>query len=139
MGLKRINSDFANEAMEYMKRWDQSDEYWDDLSVMIMEGDDELAAYHLCTAGAINSRNCYPEFKQVEQAIELMAKRFGKLSHKQQRARYDGVFNGCLVCSCNECNHVSFVHSGNEELYPEVKEKCWSCKSSDIEVKRWEK
>lgn len=134
--MKRISSELLDRAHGYMGVWVQT-ENWDDLAVMLMEGDTELAAHHLVGAGAIDSKRCYLDAIEVEQAIELLAKRFRRLTQKQQSKRYDAVFKGCLIADCQDCNHVSFVHSGNEALYPEVKTACWSCKSTNIEVYRW--
>lgn len=134
--MKRITQDMYEQAHEYMQGWVQ-EEKWDDLAVMLMEGDTELAAHHLVESGGIDSKNCYEDAKELEQAIELMAKRFRKLGNRARGNRYDSVFKGCLVASCNECNAVSFVHSGNEDLYLEVKTNCFECQSTNIEVSRW--
>jgi hypothetical protein len=134
----KITAALKDEAHEYMQRWVKEDE-WCDLAVMLMEGATDLAAHHLVQCGAINSKNCYEDARDIEFAIEVLACRIKGLSKGKQNKRYDAVFEGCLVVSCNDCNHVSFVHSGNEKLYPEVEKQCWSCDSTNIETKRWEK
>lgn len=142
--MKRLTEKMIEAAHEYMQQWVQ-EENWDDLAVMLMEGDTEMAAHHMCGTGAINSKNIkkygaesYPEIAyECERTIETLSKRFRKLSRKAQSKRYDEVFKDCLIASCRDCNHVSFVHSGNEKLYPEVKEACWECDSVNILVYRW--
>lgn len=132
----RINNELQDDVLEYLRRWINT-ETWDDLAVMIDRGDVELASKHMLNTGAIDPDYCDPENKKIETAIVVLGKRFSKLSHKAQMKRYDAVFKKCFIARCNECNHVSFLDCGNENLYPEVKTECWGCRSKDIETYYW--
>lgn len=132
----KLTEELINEAHNYMEQWVDSDQ-WSDLAVILNEGDTELAADHLVSAGAIDSKLCYEWAQKIEKVIERLAKDFRKLSYKKQQERYDSVFKNTFVASCHDCNHVSFVNDGNETIYPEVKEKCWECSSKNIETYYW--
>ena len=119
--------------LKYMNQW-INQETWDDFAVMSKSGDIELYADALCRSGAINSENCYDWAKSLEQDIESLAKNWRKLSRKTQLKRIDKCFSDSINIECDECNHVSFVHSGNEQLYPEVLTKCWECGSTKINI-----
>lgn len=128
--------DLIDKAHEYMKQWIDS-ENWCDLSVMLEhQGDTILAAYTLCNAGAIDSTRCVDEAKEIEKFIEKLARGFRKLPKKKQSKQYHETFKTCFIADCQDCNHVSFVDDGNEELYESLKTECWQCKSTNIETKR---
>lgn len=134
--MKRITIAQVEKAHEYMEQW-IDEEQWQELAVFLDEGDTELAADYLVSAGAIDSDNCYEHAKPIEQVIERLAKDFRKLSAKKQQKRIDAALQNTFVSSCNDCNHVSFVPDGNEELYPELKTQCWECGSKDVETYFW--
>lgn len=135
---KVIDSEMNEEAMEYMKQW-INEEAWDDFKIMYDSGDHELFADALVNAGAIDSDYCYSQYTEIERYIEQLAERFRKLSLRTRNKRYDEAFEGTFVASCKDCNAVSFVHSGNEQLYPELKTECWECGSKNIETYCWTK
>lgn len=122
-----------DEVMSYLKQWVKEDE-WDDLNVIINEGDTDLAAYHVYSSGCINHKVCYPDCKQVEKRIQLLHDRFNKLSNKTKNARYAQVFKDAIIITCYDCDHHSFMTDGNETLYPEVLKECWDCQSKNIEI-----
>ena len=130
------------ELISYMEQWN-NDEQWDAIQCManaaIVGCPDalEYMANHLMGTGAINSENCYPHAKSFEQDIELLAKTYRKFSKKRKDLVYDRIFDGVLMVDCQECNHVSFVHDGNEKIYPDVTLKCWSCNEEHVLVKRY--
>jgi len=123
------------DALDYMEKWIDSDQ-WQDITIMYDYSETEMLAEYLVSAGAINSKLCYEHDKEIEQYIEKMAKKFKKLSNKKQQKYYNTLFKDTLIIDCQDCNHVSFINNGNEELYPEVKEHCWSCKSKNIKTQR---
>lgn len=141
--MKRLTSKRIDMAYEYMRQWvDQ--ENWTDINVALEhEGDVIYAAYLLVSAGAINSANIKKygaeTFEdtayEAERVIETLAKGFRKSTIKQQNNHINRTFKNTFISSCNDCNNVSFLADGNEELYPELKTQCWSCKSCNIETK----
>lgn len=138
---KRIQNE-ADEILSYMSRWIREED-WDAMQCMANAasvGCPDAMGYmadYICGTGAIDSKHCYEDSKTIEQDIELLAKRFRKLSKKRRDLCYDRIFNGVLFVDCQVCNHVCFVHDGNEELYPEVTQKCWECKAEHLVVKRY--
>jgi predicted Zn-ribbon and HTH transcriptional regulator len=136
----RLQND-TQEIIEYMSNWIDTED-WDDMQCMVNAAivgcPDALEhmADHLIGTGAIDSRYCYEYARTLEQDVELLAKRFSKLSKKRRDLCFDRIFDEVLFISCEDCNHCSFVHDRNEELYPEVMKKCWSCESENIEVNR---
>ena len=124
--------------MDYMERWVNHDDF-DDFAIMFNGGDVELFASALVSAGAICSSNCCPEAKQIEKRIEVLSKRFRRLSQKEIKKRYDAVFNGVFISHCQKCDHVYFLNDGNEEIYPELKTRCWECKGSNMKTSVWGK
>ena len=136
----RLQND-VDEIIGYMSNWINQED-WDDMQCManaaIVGCPDalEYMADHLMGTGAIDSRHCYEYARTLEQDVELLAKRFRKLSKKRKKLCFDRIFDEVLFISCNECNHCSFVHDGNETIYPEVMQKCWSCGDKDIVVER---
>lgn len=140
----RITQEKIEQAHEYMRMWiDQ--ERWTDLNAALDHfGDTIYAAELLVSSGAINSENIKKygaEFYkntayETELVIEALAKRFRKGTRRSQIAHITKTFKDCLIVSCDACNCVSFVPDKNEELYPELKEKCWECESKNIDVKR---
>jgi len=128
--------------IHYMSQWIKEDE-WDDMQCManaaIVGCPDALEhmADHLAGTGCIDSKSCYEYARTLEQDIELLAKRYRKLSKKRKDLVYDRIFDEVLFIDCKECNHVSFVHDGNEEIYPELRHKCWECKAEHIEIHRY--
>lgn len=139
----RITNEMVEDAHEYMSQWiDQGN--WTDINVALdHEGDTIYAAYLLVSAGAINSKSIkqfgaemYPETAyECEKTIEELARRFKRGTNRQQLKHVKRTFKNCFVASCNDCNCVSFLADGNEELYPEVKTECWQCHSTNIETK----
>lgn len=129
------------DILEYMEYW-IDDENWSDIQCMSIYAHLggphalEYMAHHLVTAGAINSEACHEKFKDLEKDIEFLTKKYEKLSVKTKDKVYDNVFDDVLFVMCQECNHVSFVHSGNEEVYPEVYRNCWSCDAEHLLIKR---
>lgn len=139
----RVTNEMVEQAHEYMEQWIDH-ENWTDLNVALNhEGDTIYAAYLLVSAGAINSKSIkkfgaefYPDTAyECERIIEELARRFEKGTSGQQLKHVKRTFKNCFVASCNECNHVSFLADGNEQLYPETKTECWECQSTNIETK----
>lgn len=140
----RITDEKLEQAHEYMQQWIDT-ENWTDLAVALeYEGDIIYAAELLVSAGAINSKNIKKHGAELyedtayesELVIEELARRFRKGTAKQRHNHIARTFKNCFVASCNDCNNVSFVPEGNEELYPELKTECWACHSENIETKR---
>lgn len=136
----RITQDKLENAVEYMKNWIDS-ENWSDLNVCLNhQGDDLYAAELLVSSGAIDSKTQkqYGELGNYENelVIETLAKQFRKMSRKKQSKHIENTFKTCFIASCEDCNHVSFVDDGNEDLYPELKTECWECKSKNIKTRR---
>ena len=140
----RITNEMLELAHEYMEQWIDS-ENWSDLQVALQhEGDTMYAAELLVSSGAISSKRIkqygaesYADTAyESERVIEELARRFRKGTQKQRRNHVNRTFKDCFIASCNDCNHVSFLADGNEELYPEVKTECWECGSKNIETKR---
>lgn len=123
----------------YIAQW-IDDENWDDLKVIIDACEMgcpkalEYAADHIVGTGAIDSAVCFESGKSLEKDIEALAKKFRKMPKKVRDNTYNEIFRGTVVIDCDECNHHSFVHSGNEKLYPELLKECWNCKSKDIGI-----
>lgn len=126
------------EIFEYLSQWVQED-YWCDLAIMIEEGDLELAAESLLGSGAIDSKQDFldPNCAVIEKEIEKLGRKFRKLSKKEQSKRYNAVFKGTHLFECEDCNHVSFVKYGNEELYKDELTECWSCGSKNVKHTKW--
>lgn len=114
----------------YCENW-RHDEEWTDLNVALDQGDTVYSAYLLCSAGV------FDETVEIEAKCIAAASEYSKLSHKEKMAHLDSTFGECFISSCEDCNHVSFLDCGNENLYPEVKETCWNCGSSHIEAYYW--
>lgn len=144
MKLKRISKEQIEQAHEYMRMWIDSDRWTDINACLDHYGDTIYAAELLVSSGAINSENIKKygaKFRQEnayesEVIIETLAKRFRAGSRTIQLKHIQNTFKKCLIVSCDDCNEVSFVPDGNERLYPELENKCWSCESKNIEVKR---
>lgn len=140
----RITAEKVEQAHEYMRMWiDQ--ENWTDLNVALdHEGDTIYAAHLLVSAGAINSRAIKKfgaEFHdetayESELIVEELARRFRKGTDRQQYNHVKQTFKNCFIASCNECNRVSFLADGDEELYEKVKTECWECGSENIKTRR---
>lgn len=137
--LKGLSKDDKNQfAFEYMEMWVR-EEGFDDYAIMFQAGDADLLAHALVSSGAIDSENCYPSCKYIEQRIEKWAKEFKKLSHKAQRERYDVAFKGCVIVSCQGCGHTQFPDKDNYELYrADLNADCWECGSTQIKVETWD-
>jgi hypothetical protein len=134
--LTNIVEELDNRAYEYMSQW-RDHEGWSDLNAFLDEGDIYLAANLLVEAGAIDSHNCYQEFKETEIYIESLAKRFRRMSKKKQKNHFDEALKNYLTYSCESCNHVSFVEKYNARLYEKDLKKCWSCGSGEIKKEGW--
>lgn len=140
--MKRKLQNEIDDIIGYMDQWNDTDR-WDALQCIlnaaIVGCPDalEYAADYLMSTGSIDSRNCYEDSKTLEQDIELLAKMYRKLSKKRKDLVYDRIFDEVLTVECQDCNHVSFVHDGNEKLYPEVRHNCWMCKSENLDVRRF--
>lgn len=132
----------VDDIISYIEQWNNTED-WDAMQCMLNAAvvgcPDALehAADYIVGTGAINSETCYPHAKSLEQDVELLAKRYRKLSKKRKDLVYDRIFDGVLMVDCQDCNHVCFVHDGNEEIYPEVRHKCWSCKSENLNSRRY--
>lgn len=137
----KLTDEKIEQAMKYMEMWRHQEE-WTDINAALDNGDDLYAAYLLCNSGAIDSNNIKKNgaefFKETahetELIIEELNRRYNKLSSKKQSKHVTELFKNCFISDCKKCNHVSFLDSGNEELYPEVKTVCWNCKSKNIET-----
>lgn len=129
------------DILNYMSNWINEEE-WDDMQCMANAASVgcpdalEHMANHLMNTGAIDSEMCYPEAKTLEQDVELLAKRFGKISKKRKDIVFNRIFDDVLFISCDKCNHCSFVADGNETLYPELLTECWSCHKPGVSYER---
>jgi hypothetical protein len=130
------------EAHEYMRNWIET-ESWSELQVCLdHEGDTMYAAELLCSAGAINSADLETAGAMCEDAaacertIEALAREFRAMPPAQQLKHICNTFKDCFIACCDDCNNVSYIADGNEEIYPEVKSWCWECGSKNIRTKR---
>jgi hypothetical protein len=141
--MKNRIQNSQEEILSYMSNWINQED-WCDMQCMANAASvgcpDALGymANHLIGTGAIDSTRCYENSKTLEQDVELLAKRFGKISKKRQKLAWNRIFDNVLFISCDKCNHCSFVADDNERLYPEVLKQCWSCKKSGVSVERHE-
>jgi hypothetical protein len=126
------NIDLSDEAFEYMARW-VDDDYWRDTAIMQSSGNDYLLADSLVSAGAIDSKNCCEEFQQIEKWIERTAREYRRMTKKKRDDLFWGTFEGVHTFECSDCNHVSFLNDGNEEIYAEQLTECWMCDSKNVE------
>lgn len=76
--------DLNNQIYDYLKGWYSLDQ-WTDFNMALDSGYLELAASLLIEAGAINSNYCYPEFQNIEAAIEKRIKKYGKRQLNKDR------------------------------------------------------
>lgn len=138
---KRIKNE-VDDIIGYIDNWVNKED-WDALQCIlnaaIVGCPDalEYAADYICNTGAIDSKSCYEYARTLEQDIELLAARYRKLSKKRKDLVYDRVFDEVLMVDCQDCNHVCFVHDGNETIYPEVRHNCWQCKSENLDIRRY--
>lgn len=127
------------EAHEYMKQWVR-EEGFDDLGIMYWAGDTELLAHSLVEAGAIDSQNCYPEFKDIEEFIESLSDKFRKLTQESKSKRIHEAFKNTVTIQCTHCHHVQFPDESNFKLYEdELRKACWECGSKKIDIQPWSK
>lgn len=132
----------ADDILNYMSRW-INEEKWDAMQCMANAASVgcpdalEHMADYLMSTGCIDSTQCYSDAKTLEQDVESLARKFRKISKKRQDLVYNRIFDGVLMISCEECNLVSFVHDGNEELYPELYKKCWECEAEHLLIHRY--
>lgn len=123
-------------AHKYITQW-RDEEGWSDFNLMLSEGDTEMACESIVSSGAIDPECCYEWAKADEELVLRIAKLYEKLSRKEKQKRMDVVFDGCVIFSCNDCNHHSFLNYGNDELYANELKTCWSCNSKNVERKEW--
>ena len=139
--MKNRIQNSQEDILSYMSNW-INEEHWCDMQVMANAASvgcpDALGymADHLMGTGAIDSGACREESKSLEQDVELLAKRFGKITKKRKQLVYNRIFNNVLFISCDKCNHCSFVADDNERIYPEVLKKCWSCNKLGVKAER---
>jgi GTP-binding protein EngB required for normal cell division len=133
--IKAVVKPTESEVLDYISRWVR-DDGWCDLSIAVMNGETEIAAHMIVQTGCIHPDKCYDWAKPFEKEVVRYANKFNKLSRKTRSKMYNELFKDVFISSCDDCNHVSFVHSENEELYDELKTECWECKSKNIETRR---
>lgn len=128
--------EMLDKVYDYMRQW-KHEEDWTDFNIALNSGDLDLMSHMLVESGAIDSNNCYEECQKTEKLIERMARNFRRQSEKLRNKAYDSAFEGCNIYSCPECNHVSFVNDGNEELYEDELKTCWGCESKKVVHTIW--
>lgn len=132
------------DVVRYLKFW-LDHEGWSDFNIMLSFGENvsQDALWAACdwvvSAGAIDPSMHVrdSEAYHIELEIEKMSRKFRKLNAKAQGELLDNMFNGCHLFECGECNHVSYVHDGNHELYDKELETCWDCNSPKITHTVW--
>lgn len=136
MNSKLKNKVDDDELYKYLCMW-RHDEDWTDYNIALDSGDLDLMCHMMMETGAIDSTACYDWGVPCEQEIERLAKKFRKLSQAKQTQAYDDAFEGCVIFTCVNCNHVSFLNNGNQKIYAEELKVCWSCKSTEIKKTKW--
>jgi len=116
---------------DYLESWRDS-EQWNSFNVLLDRGELQLACEYIRGTGAIDSSQCFEQYKEIEQQIEHQSDEYRKLSKTKQNIIFKRAFKDCSTFACNECNHVSFLISGNDKLYSKELETCWHCQSIDI-------
>lgn len=129
----KLDDDTYEVELKYMEQW-RNEEQWDDFNIILDRAYIDInqlrfACSFLLETGAIDSKHCYAQFQTVECSIEKLAAQFRSLPKVERDGIAERTFHGVKTFSCTDerCNHVSFVSDGNETLYAEELEKCWSC------------
>lgn len=133
--IHELTEEQMDKAYEYMKMWYDS-EYFTDFQIYYNSGDIEVIAYELVDSGAIDSSMCFEWAKKIEKVVEQLAENFRALPHALQASRRDKAFkqNGPVhICECQDCHFVQFLNEGNEEIYGDQLDHCWSCDSKNVE------
>lgn len=137
MRLKNTKQD----VVKYLSQWINT-ETWDDLSIIHsavelgVPNGLEYMADHVVSTGAIDPTKCYEYVKTLEQDVITLAKRFRALPKRIKENTYKHIFKNVLMIDCKDCNHVSFVNDGNENIYRELKTECWNCASENLNIRR---
>ena len=126
------------QAHEYMAHYWCRDEGFSDFQAFDEAGDTELLADGLVSAGAIDSKACYPEFKGVERLVERIARAYRKKSRKARLKQLNAAMADTIVVACEDCNHVQFPSRINYSMYEtEFLKCCWSCGEQAITTQPW--
>jgi len=101
--------DLDNQIYSYLKGWYSLDQ-WTDFNLALDSGYLELAASLLIEAGAINSKGCYPEYENIEAAIEKKVKKYGKRNLNKDRK---ACFNSAEVWVNPNTNEHAFIRNSD--------------------------
>lgn len=134
----------SENIINYIAQWIDTED-WDALEVIKQAADMgcpdalEYMTNYIVSTGCINSRTCYDWAKPYEKQVEQLNAKFKRFSKKRRDEVHKQIFKDCVTIDCQHCNHVSFVHSQNEKVYPELLKQCWDCKSEKINIENLKK